>query len=315
MNFLNKKDKKLGVADGKRIYDLPLEKNESTVFLVLLVGLMSFLACLSLGAAFALGDIGKRWSSGLENRLTIEIPAKDENGITAIPDYVTDLTNKVVKSLQHNPAIKKAEALGHDDIAALLEPWLGEADGITQDLPMPGLISLELTKSDPATLEQIKQSVQAIAPLAQLDTHESWLSDLLRFTGALQFAAFLIVLVIGITTVTAVAGAIHARITVNHAEIELLHIMGAHDSYITGQFQRHALRLSLEGSIIGLLAALAVLGALTLMGSHGETHTAMPDIALNPLLAGVLLIFPSSAALIAILTTRATVLRDLARMP
>ena len=67
--MLKRRDRKLSVAQGKRIYDLPLNKSEGTGFLVLLISLMSFLACISLTASFALDEVGRRWSSVAKERM------------------------------------------------------------------------------------------------------------------------------------------------------------------------------------------------------------------------------------------------------
>jgi cell division transport system permease protein len=63
----------LGKAQ-KRRYDLPLNKGSGTGFLVILIALMTFLGMLALASSFALSAMTARWSSGLENRLTIESP-------------------------------------------------------------------------------------------------------------------------------------------------------------------------------------------------------------------------------------------------
>ena len=65
---------------GFREYDLPLNQSEDTRFLVLLVGLMSLLLVLALSGTFALNNMAKRWSSGLENKVTIEIPVETKAG-------------------------------------------------------------------------------------------------------------------------------------------------------------------------------------------------------------------------------------------
>mgnify|MGYP003391867247 CR=1 FL=1 len=308
-----KKDRKLGTTSGKRVYDLPLHKNESTGFLVLLVALMSFLACISLTASFALDEMGKRWSSGLENKVTIEIPAEDEQGNVGSVGYVKDLTLKAVEALKGNSLVKQAEPLSDEEIQGLIAPWLGE-NLATQELPLPGLISVELYESKPETLQSLERSLKNAVPTARIDTHDSWLSDLLRFTSALKFAAFTIILIIGLTTVTAVAGAVGARMAVHRAEVELLHIMGAKDEYITRQFQRHALILAMQGSIAGVAGAAMIMGLLGLI-SGDAGNGLLPDFSISLMHIVFVLTVPAVIAGIATLTARATVLRDLARMP
>src|SRR5690606_32284625 len=106
----------------------------------------------------------------------------------------------------------------------------------------------------PEALRALDMRIKAVAPDARMDTHEAWLRDLMRFTGALQFAAALLTIVIGITTATAVAGAVRARLAVHGAEVEILHLMGAADHYIARQFQRHSMVLALQGGMAGVIA-------------------------------------------------------------
>lgn len=311
------KDRKLGVADGKRQYDLPLNRDEGSGFLILLIALMTFLAVLALGASFVLGAMGKRWSSGLENKLTIEVPAEsaDEphDGIVISGENVKSLTLEIAEAVRRHPAVKSADILSDKEIQDLISPWLGN-DVSLADIPLPGLISVQLKVTTPETLKALEKTAREVSPAARLDTHESWLNDLLRFTGAMQFAALVITLIIGATTFTAVAGAIRSRMAVHKDEVELLHLMGAKDDYITSQFQRHALTLTLQGSVVGLLGAGIVMVLIGLIS--GQTGGALiPDFRLNPAHVLMLFLLPIAACGISALTARLTVLRVLAGMP
>ena len=78
----------LGIATSKRRYDLPLNKDGGGLFLKILIALMSFLAILALSGSFALSAMKDRWSSGLENKASIEIRAQDEAGGILTPDQM-----------------------------------------------------------------------------------------------------------------------------------------------------------------------------------------------------------------------------------
>jgi cell division transport system permease protein len=307
-----RKDRKLGVAQGKRVYDLPLNKGEGTGFLVLLISLMTFLAALSLAASFALGSMSERWASGLENKLTIEIPAEDVDGRAMAPGQVREITEQIAALLNDNPAVKSADMLDEEQIQELVSPWLGEDIELT-GIPLPGLISVELHNARPETVGSVESAVKRVAPAAKLDTHESWLNDLLRFTGALQFASLVIVLIIGATTVTAIAGAVRARMAVHAKEVELLHLMGAKDDYITKQFQRHALILAAMGGAAGSAAGCFVIALIGFISGGGSGL--IPDFTLGFLHALMLVLLPGAAGAIAALTAHVTVLRVLSQMP
>ena len=311
--FFGRKDKRLGVSDGKRRYDLPLNKSEGTDFLVLLVGLMMFLATAALSASFALGAMSHRWSSGLENKATIEIAAEAPNGKLRSVANVKSLAEEVQRVLATNPLVKSSTVLQEKDIQNLIAPWLGE-DVALEGIPLPGLIAVEFNNSDTEKLAALKSELKKIAPDIRIDTHESWLNDVLRFTGALQLAAALIVIIISATTITAIAGAIRARIALNKADVELLHLMGATDEYITRQFQRHALALTFRGSLVGVIAGCVAVGLIGFLSTKSSASL-IPDFSLSPLQIGILVSLPFLACIIGGLTARYTVLRSLSRMP
>jgi cell division transport system permease protein len=306
------KDKKLGVAENRR-YDLPLHKSGGTGFLILLIALMTFLAMMALSSFFVLGAITERWSSGLENKLTIEIPAEDVQGNLLPPDKVEELSKRAASALQGNPAVAEYKILSRADIQALISPWLGD-DFSDESMPLPGLISLTLKRNGAARLPSLENDLKELVPQLKLDRHESWLNDLLHLTGSLQFSAFLILLIIGFTTVTAIAGAIRSRMAEHRKEVELLHLMGAHDLYIMKQFQRHAVNLSLKGGTAGVLFSCLVLMLIALMAGNAGSNL-LPGFKFSALHIAAFALLPIIVAAIGALTARFTVLRTLAKMP
>ncbi|MCM2344657.1 MAG: permease [Alphaproteobacteria bacterium] len=312
---LQKKEKVLGKVYGKRRYDLPLNNNENTRFLVILIALMSFLATLGLSGFFTLGAMAERWTSGLKNNLTLEIPAETKEGRLLSAEEMTSLTQAAVSILSSYPAVESHTVMSREDIQKLVEPWLGEGTLSAAAFPLPGLISV---KTKPGTerksLEALTEKIHSAVAGARLDTHESWLRDVLRFTGALQFAATLLLATIALTTIIAVAGAVNARLSVHRADVELLHLMGATDRYISRQFQRHALLLGLAGSAAGVAAGslgLLAIGWMTgemdvnLLPQHRLSLPQIISTATTPLII----------ALLAVMAARQTVLQALAKMP
>lgn len=310
---LRKKERALGVARGKRRYDLPLNKSSGTGFLILLICLMTFLAILALAASFALSAMTDRWSSGLENRVTIELPAEAASGRILTPEEIQRLSAKADELLTTHPGVLSTHVMTSEEIRALVKPWLGE-DLLLNKIPLPGLIAVEVEDSGPKAMHLLQEKLRTIHKTARIDTHEEWLTDLLRFTGALQFAAALLTIVIGLTTITAIAGGVRSRMAINHKEVELLHLMGARDNYISRQFQRHSLILAFQGAFLGTFAgaiALVIIGWIS--GEMGVNL--LPDFRMSLSQIMVLALLPFAVALIATLTARQTVLKVLSQMP
>jgi len=315
--FLRPKDKKLGVApDGGQRYDLPLNKGSGTGFLIMLVALMTFLAAMALTMSFVMGEITHRWAAGLENRMTIEIPAEDSEGKILDKAALREKAAKVTALLdKQKEFIASYNMMSEEEIAALLTPWLGE-NLVLQDIPLPALIAVDIKpkiKDLDAQITALQENLAAIAPDIRIDTHEDWLGELVRFTASLRFGALMVTLLIGVTMVAAVAGGINSRIAIHRKEVELLHLMGARDNYINRQFQRHALILCLQGSLIGLCGAFVIMGLIALVSGGG--NTLLPDMSLSTSQIGILLALPAFSALVGAVTARYTVLRALSKMP
>lgn len=315
--IFSKKNKPLGTSRDKRKYDLPLNHDEGSRFLVLLIALMSFLAVMALAFSFSLGTLVERWSSGLENKLTVEIPAEDSSGEILAQADLQALASKVLDSLENNEHLYNVELLDQNDIETLLEPWLGQGflqNSVTTDIPIPSLISAEILKDSYLDLNVLRYELKKIVPNIVLDQHEDWLDDLLHFTGSLQMFSAVIVFIIIFTTLIAVAGAIRSRIAEYRDDVELLHLMGARDEYITNQFQRHARIIGLQGGFIGVILALATMILLSVLFEPGES-TAMPELKLSFFHYIILSFVSVVMSAVTSLGSRYTVIQALAKMP
>lgn len=308
-----KQNRVLGVSRGKRRYDLPLVGSSSSGFLRLLICMMTVLGMLALSASFALSAMTKRWSEGLQNKVSVEIPASDTDGNVILPGIVQDMTSDTARILKQHPDVESAVVMKETQIRELLSPWLG-SDMVMDSIPIPGLISVTFKKNTQTDLKALENELKTVAPRARIDTHESWLSDVVRFTGALQFAAALLTLIIAITTLVAVAGAVRSKLAENKEELELLHLMGASDSYIAKQLQRHTMILSLQGGLMGILAGALMLFIISLVAGEMGVNL-VPDFKLGLSQKTMLLLMPLPIAALAMVTTRFTVLRVLTKMP
>lgn len=307
------REKVLGVSKEKRRYDLPLANSSNNTFLRLLIGLMSVLGILALAASFALSAMTHRWSEGLDHKVSVEIPAADSGGDIIEPGIVKSMTIEAAKMLRTNDFVETATVMEEADIRELLSPWLGH-DMVMDTIPIPGLISVTFKKDSNPDLKDLEVQLKDVAPRARIDTHETWLNDVVRFTGALQFAAILLGLIIGITTLVAVAGGVRSKLSENKEELELLHLMGASDSYIAKQLQRHTLILSLQGGIAGVVAGCILLLLISMVAGQIGVNL-VPDFKLSEAQKAILLLSPLPIAILAMITARFTVLRVLTKMP
>ncbi len=287
--------------------DLPLQKDPAARFLPWIMAAMVYLAMLALAVALALNGAVGRWSERQQSTLTVQLPA------AAPPARLA----AVLRVLRGTEGVGVARVLTRREIAVLLSPWLGQGvltEGLPDDLPLPTLIDVTLKRGADLDVAKLTTRLHAVAPGAEIDDHKAWLDRLARLARSVQLVAALVVVLTVAAAALAVIFVTRTGLAIHHEVIKVLHMMGAHDSYIARQFQRRALLLSLRGCAAGLAVAW-----LTLLGlgrlAEGVRGPMVPDLAIGFLGWAAIVMLAVVAAAIATVTARLTVLRVLARMP
>ncbi len=290
--------------------DLPLARDSSERFLPWLVAFMVYLAALALTSAMLMQKVVQRWDRGLSSELTIEIPAV---GPEAGTEEVAERIERVMGALRGTPGVRSSEAYGPERMAGLLEPWLGTtlAD---ENLPLPSLIAVTIDIDAPPDMAALGRRVEGAVPGTRVDDHQQWLGGLLRLARMIQLVAGGIVALVAVSAVLAVVFVTRTGLSIHRPVIEILHLIGARDSYLAAQFQRHAMRLGLRGGIIGLILAGATILPLGLLSDRLEA-VSLPVYSLSAPEWGILLVLPLVTALAARMTARLTVLGTLAKLP
>ncbi|MBL4721764.1 MAG: hypothetical protein JKY20_11620 [Alphaproteobacteria bacterium] len=284
--------------------DLPLSDNPAVRILPWIVALMVYLATLTLAAGLLVATMANQWSQGLSGTLTVQVAPLKNESLAELDARVIEATRAILKT----PGVETARAIPLRDIAAMLEPWLG-GDANIEGLPLPRLIDVAM--SPDIDLDALAKRLAKAAPGAEIDDHQYWRGHLITFLRSLEIVAAIMVSLIAITTATIVVFATRSGLAVHREVIEVLHVIGAPDAYIAGQFQRHAQRLGFIGGVVG-----GVLGIGTLLGLSylaGKLDgAAFPTLQYWhwPLLAAL----PIAAAYIAKWTARRIVMHALNRM-
>lgn len=295
---------------GTRI-DLPFRRDQASRFLPWLIALMVYLAALAVGVSAVLGSAAENWRNDLSGNMTVEIPP-----VLHTPDAAQATDARVARAVEillALPATRSAEAISAAEGLRLLEPWIGPGD-IAIDLPLPRLIDLQVDPDSASDADSIRAALEGEVPGVRVDDHGRWVGRLLALIRSIEAVAMAVVLLIGAASVLAVVFVTQTGLAVHNDVIEVLHLVGARDRYIAGQFQRHALNQAARGTLAGTLLALVTILGLALIGAPADLPL-LPTmrLGLNGWLA--LAAVPLAALAIAALTARMTVLRALHRMP
>jgi cell division transport system permease protein len=241
--------------------DMPLVPASSIAgrALVTVIAIMTFLACLTAGGAILVAGASQDWRGEVSREVTIQIkptPGQDIDAAVA----------KAVETARSAQGVADVRALSKQESEQLLEPWLGNGLDLTE-LPIPRLIVVRMDDLKAPDIAGLREALAARAPGANLDDHRLWLARLDTMADAIViFASLLFVLMIS-AMMMAVGFATRGAMAGNREIIEVLHFVGAADSYISRQFQSHFLRLGLRGGVFGgalaafFFAAASVLSA------------------------------------------------------
>jgi len=278
--------------------------------LTIVIAIMSFLACLTLGAVTLVRDASRDWQLDVQREITIQvrpIDGVDTDGAAA----------KAADIARGTPGVTGADVLDDAENARLLEPWLGSGLELA-DLPIPRLIVVRLADANGVDLDELATRLDQV-PGASLDDHRVWARRLQSMANATVFAGLAILGLVCVATILSVVFATRGAMATNATVVSVLHLVGAEDGFIAREFQRHFLLLGLRGGLVGAAAAaflFAVLGFVlipSMAGAEGEQVSALfGSFAVGPIGYFGALGIAFLIAVMTALTSRLTVYRYLA---
>jgi cell division transport system permease protein len=192
------------------------------------------------------------WQSDVASEVTIQVrPVGGRN-------FEQDIKN-AIEVTRTQPGIVDARAFTKEESAKLLEPWLGT--GLSLDeLPVPRMVVARVAPGQALDLAGLRQRLGEAVPSAVVDDHRAWIGRMRSMSSAIVLAGIAILALVIVATVISVSFATRGAMAANRPIVEVLHFVGASDSYIANRFLRHFLRLGLEGGVIGAIAAMLVFG-------------------------------------------------------
>ena len=274
---------------------------------------MCYLACLAIGALILIDRAVDNWARGLSREITVQVRETSASNIEAE-------LKKTIGLLRDTAGVTSVQDLGLEAAQKLLEPWLG-TDGLA-NLPVPRLLRVTVDEARPPNYIALTDRLAREIPAASLDTHRRWEAELKRMAGTLSLLSYMILALIGGSAVAMVIFATRAVLDANRQIVEVLHLVGARDGYIARQIDRRFVVTGLWAGILGVILGLVTFLALGLSGAPQVNGLAAASRSL--FFAPVngtwwsylaLLAVPVTATLIALVTSRLTLVRMLKEAP
>lgn len=271
--------------------------------LTAVIAVISFLAVLAMAALLIINQAANNWTSALKSEITVQVKGVDEAEIAAG-------VSAALKVLNETEGVIDAAARPQDEVAALLDPWLGQGNA-EAFLNIPAIIEVKASPALHDNLDLLRNRLAAAAPGASLDDHAVWhdrLATAARSGQALAFAVFLLVMLAACAISIFAA---RAGLAANHEIVSVLHLVGATDDFIAAEVQRRFFVLGLRGALLGLAAALLALGLASIATRASGGDGFLPKFSFGGWLALWLFTVPIVTCFVTALTARLAVLRAL----
>ena len=228
--------------------------------LVAVVAIMSFLASLTTGAVILVLASATDWQSEVAREMTIQVKPVSGRDLDADVAKVAEIARAAAGVAEVRPYTK-------EESARLLEPWLGSGL-VLDELPVPRIVIVKLVSGQRPDLSALRAALASQVPSASLDDHRGWIDRMRTMASATVAIGIAVLSLVLAATILSVAFATRGAMAANRPIVEVLHFIGAKDSFIASQFQRHFLGLGLRGGVIGGGSALILFAIASFFGDR-----------------------------------------------
>lgn len=240
---------------GRKPAPIVPEQTMSGQSLVLVIAIMTFLSCLTLGAVTMIRDTAAVWQTQISREATIQIKPAEGLDIEAALARAAEIAGSF-------SGVTATRIVDKEATARLLEPWLG--GGVDFDrLPIPRLVIVTIDRSDPPDFAAIRAKLAPEIPTALLDDHRTWVDRLVAMARTMvTIGVSVLALMLTATVLTVVFATRGAMAGAGHI-IDVLHFVGAEARFIAVQFRRHFLVMGAKGAAAGGAAAIVTFAAFS----------------------------------------------------
>lgn len=274
------------------------------------IAIMIALTTITAAGGLALANVAGQARGDLSGMVTVQI-------VEAARGERERQATAAIARLRSLPVVEDVRRVPDEEIAELLDPWLGDALGTGRGdgaIAVPALIDVSLSgAATGGTLDRLRRGLRDVAPAARIDAQAGWLRPVLSAIRSLQWLAGALILLLALSSLAAVWLAARSALGTNRETIEVVHHLGGTDLQIARIFQRS---VSIDATL-GALAGFALgLAAIFFLGRQfadlGSGMVAGGGLEWKDWL--IIALIPMTGVVLAGLTARLTVLAALRRM-
>lgn len=295
-----------------RKQELPLKGENTSLFLQVIISIAVFIFAITLSGVLSIDSMISNWNKSILGSLTVQIiPINNANKEKARAETLA-YEEKAVEFLKSVNGVLKVTPLSDSQLDELLRPWLGDEVNITE-LPAPRIIDVKISPTAKIDFTQLAQDLAIASPQASLDNHKLWLNKLIAFADGINLIATTILLLVSAITSGAIFYTTQMSLGLHRNIIEILHIIGAKDTYIAQQYAKRMAFLGFIGGIIGLFFAIPAIFFLSNLATAIEGGI-ISNATLSIFDWSIIVLLPFLSMLIAMITAYYTVKNTLKKM-
>ena len=265
---------------------------EQSVFMTVVISVLTFLSVLALGIALSIGTGVIRWNMGWEKYATVQIITPDN-------------TMSIKKIFEENAnKIESVNEISKSEMERMMKSWVSGGAKISNYLPQMFEIKLKDAKDMKIIGEKIGGKAKFIPHSAALKNSVSAGWKLVSIT---VFVMLLMLVSIGVCV-----SCISRNIAMLHKhELEILNQVGATDNFIAKQMQIIVAKISALACLIGFIIAMPIL-ELILSTAHSARVGLLATLTLSTIDVIILFALPIFIVMFSVYLTKKTTLKLLA---
>ena len=287
--------------------DIAFKTDLNKGFLPFITAFMVFVASITYATALIGNSLASDWNRHMSNNLTIQVlpDMRAKNP----PKEIEERINNIKKILKQTPGIKSFYAMSKSETVDLLKPWIGDKIDIT----LPRIISVQISDVIPLNTKTLVNEIKNYSSLIKLETYETWMFEFKNTVSAVQTLLGLIIILILSTTAITISYATKSGLNINKKVINIMHMVGATNKYISTQFSRQMMILAITGGSIGYIISCIVILIIKTI-SKDISDGIIANFEFSSYIYLQMLIIPIIAGIIAKVSAMLTIKKELNKM-
>jgi cell division protein FtsX len=234
---------------------------EQSVFMTVVISVLTFLSVLALGIALSIGTGVIRWNSGWDKYATVQITRAENAGAV----------KKILE--ENNDKIESVHEISRGEMERMMNSWISSGTRISNYLPQ--MFEVKLKRP-----EDMKFLNDKIATRAKLMPHSAALESSVS-AGWKLVSITVLVMILMLCSIGVCVSCISRNIAMLHKhELEILNQVGATDKFVARQMQIIVAKISSVACLIGFVVAMPII-ELILSTAHSARVGMLATLSLS----------------------------------